>query len=55
MAKYAQPILFFFCRPCGDYHPKTHPHYAEMFARKAERAKKKAAKESQAKEKHQHG
>jgi hypothetical protein len=55
MAKYAQPILFFFCRPCGEYHEKTHPHYAEMFARKAERGKKKAAKESQAKEKHQHG
>jgi hypothetical protein len=27
MAKYAQKILFFFCRPCGDYHEKTHPHY----------------------------
>jgi hypothetical protein len=25
--KYAQKILFFFCRPCGDYHEKTHPHY----------------------------
>jgi hypothetical protein len=24
--KYAQPILFFFCRPCGEYHEKTHPH-----------------------------
>jgi hypothetical protein len=39
MAKYAQPILFFFCRPCGDYHPKTHPHYSEMLDRKVERAK----------------
>jgi hypothetical protein len=27
---YAQPILFFFCRPCGDYHEKTHPHYRSM-------------------------
>jgi hypothetical protein len=27
MAKYAQKILFFFCRPCGDYSEKTHPHY----------------------------
>jgi hypothetical protein len=27
MAKYAQKILFFFCRPGGDYHEKTHPHY----------------------------
>jgi hypothetical protein len=25
MAKYAQKILFFFCRPCGDYHEKTNP------------------------------
>jgi hypothetical protein len=27
MAKYAQKILLFFCRPCGDYREKTHPHY----------------------------
>ncbi len=43
MAKYAQPILFFYCRPCADYHPKTHPHYAEMLERKAQRAEAKAA------------
>jgi hypothetical protein len=55
MAPYAQAILFFYCRPCADYHPKTHPHYAEMFARKAERTKKKAAKERQTKEQHQRG
>lgn len=30
MAKYAQKILFFFCRPRGDYHEKTHPHYRSM-------------------------
>jgi hypothetical protein len=24
---YAQKILFFFCRKCGDYHEKTHPEY----------------------------
>src|SRR5216683_186875 len=24
---YAQKILFFLCRKCGDYHEKTHPHY----------------------------
>jgi hypothetical protein len=30
MAKYAQKILFFFCRPCGEYHEKTHPHYRSM-------------------------
>jgi hypothetical protein len=44
MAPYAQPILFFFCRPCDEYHPKTHPHYREMFKRKEARAKAKAAK-----------
>ena len=44
MAPYAQPILFFFCRPCGDYHEKTHPHYAAQKARAAERVKAKAAK-----------
>jgi len=55
MAPYAQPILFFYCRPCAEYHPKTRPHYAEMFARKAERAKKKAVRERQAEEEHQHG
>ena len=47
MAKYAQPILFFFCRRCADYHEKTHPHFAEQQARSAER--KKAAKPKQRK------
>jgi hypothetical protein len=28
--KYGQKILFFFCRPCGEYHLKTHPHYRAM-------------------------
>jgi hypothetical protein len=37
MSENAQPILFFFCRPCGDYHEKTHPHYAEMTRRAEER------------------
>ena len=37
MAKYGQKILFFFCRPCGDYHHKTHPHYRAMKRRKAKR------------------
>jgi hypothetical protein len=27
-SRYAQKILFFFCRKCGEYHEKTHPHYA---------------------------
>ena len=26
-SRYAQKILFFFCRRCGVYHEKTHPHY----------------------------
>src|ERR1700722_1852931 len=43
MSKYAQPILFFFCRPCGDYHKKTHPHYAAMKRRAAERKARQAA------------
>jgi hypothetical protein len=42
MTKYAQPILFFFCRPCGEYHAKTHPHYAEQNARADERRKAKS-------------
>ena len=27
----------FYCRPCGEYHEKTHPHHAEMKARKRQR------------------
>jgi hypothetical protein len=38
---YAQKILFFYCRPCGEYHPKTHPHFAEQQARAEERRKAK--------------
>jgi hypothetical protein len=30
-ARYAQPILLLV--PCGDYHEKKHPHYAELLAR----------------------
>ena len=39
MAKYAQPILFFFCRKCGGYHEKTHPHYRAQKQRFARRRK----------------
>jgi hypothetical protein len=42
-SRYAQPILHFFCRPCGDYHLKTHPHYREA---KLRAAKKKADRET---------
>jgi hypothetical protein len=41
MAKYAQPILFFFCRPCAEYHFKTHPHYRAMKRRSLKRRKAK--------------
>lgn len=44
MSKYAQNILFFFCRPCGTYHEKTHPHFAEQQARAEERRKTQATK-----------
>ena len=43
MAKYGQKILFFFCRPCGDYHLKTHPHYRAMKRRKRKIALAKLA------------
>ncbi len=39
MSKYAQPITDFYCRPCGDYHLKSHPHFAEQQARADERRK----------------
>jgi hypothetical protein len=42
--KYAQPILFFFCRPCAEYHLKTHPHYRAMKRRKLKRRKLVEAK-----------
>jgi hypothetical protein len=37
--KYAQKIIHFFCRPCGEYHLKTHPHYRAMKRRAAKRKK----------------
>jgi hypothetical protein len=49
---YAQPILFFFCRPCGDYHEKTHPHYRAMKRRKAKRLKAKQAKQAEQQQTH---
>jgi len=30
-------IRHFFCRPCGEYHLKTHPHHAEMKTRKLQK------------------
>jgi hypothetical protein len=43
-SRYAQPILFFFCRPCADYHLKTHPHYRAMQRRKLKRKREAYAK-----------
>ena len=43
--KPAQEIRHFYCRPCGEYHDKEHPHFAEM----QERAKKRKAKQRKAK------
>ena len=28
----------FYCRPCGEYHLKTHPHHGEMEARQTKRS-----------------
>jgi len=42
-AKYAQPILFFYCYKCKDYEPKTSPHYRAQKQRFARRRKKEAA------------
>jgi hypothetical protein len=33
----AKRIIHFFCRPCAEYHLKTHPHYRAMKRRKAKR------------------
>ena len=41
-----KPILHFYCRPCAEYHLKTHPHFAEAQERARER-KRQAAKSSQ--------
>lgn len=41
--KPAQKIVHFYCRPCGEYHLKTHPHYRAMQRRKADRVKAKEA------------
>lgn len=35
--KHAQKIISFFCRPCGEYHYKDHPHYRAMKRRVAKR------------------
>jgi hypothetical protein len=37
---WAMEISHFYCRPCGEYHHKEHPHYAEMKQRAAARKRK---------------
>jgi len=34
-------IIHFYCRPCGDYHLKTHPHYRAQQGRAARRKREK--------------
>jgi hypothetical protein len=50
---YKQKIIHFFCRPCAEYHLKTHAHFRAMKRRKAKRAADKAAKEAVATQKGQ--
>ena len=47
MKGYAQPILYFFCRPCGQYELKTHPHYRAQKRRAAKRRKAKEAAQAE--------
>jgi hypothetical protein len=44
---YKQKIIHFFCRPCGEYHLKTHPHYAVQKRRAAKRRALKASAANQ--------
>jgi len=41
--RFAQKITHFFCRPCGEYHLKTHPHYRAMKKRARDRKTKTQA------------
>ncbi len=41
-SRYAQKIVMFYCRPCAEYHFKTHPHYRAMKRRAAKRCNAKA-------------
>jgi len=45
---YAQKITHFYCRPCGEYHEKTHPHYRAMKRRAAKRREAKDTTETSA-------
>jgi hypothetical protein len=43
MTKFAQKIRPFFCRPCGEYHENTCPHYLAQKQRSYQRRKAKEA------------
>ena len=38
--KYAKDIVTFYCRKCGEYHAKTHDHYADQQKRTAAKRQK---------------
>jgi hypothetical protein len=42
----AKKIIHFYCRPCAEYHLKTHAHYRAMLARKRKRAAEKSAQKA---------
>ncbi len=39
-----QAITHFYCRPCGEYHEKEHPHYDEMKERARQQKRKRTLK-----------
>jgi hypothetical protein len=45
---YKQKIIHFFCRPCGEYHLKTHAHWRAMKRRKTKRKREAEAKAAEA-------
>jgi hypothetical protein len=54
MAKFGQPILFFLCCPCGDFHEKTQPHYRAQKRRAAKRRQAKEAAQAEQQTQQQH-
>jgi hypothetical protein len=44
---YKQKITHFFCRPCAEYHLKTHPHYRAQKRRAAKRKREREAVQSE--------
>lgn len=46
IAEEKKKIIHFYCRPCGEYHLKTHPHYEEMRQRARDRQSKPKKRQS---------